>query len=102
MTNGGNSFVPRDQGRYELNGRLTFDTVPQFFGHTPAMLGSGSGLVSIDLRGVTLADSAGIALLVEWLRLARAAGRPITFVNIPEQVLRIIRISGLQNAFQIE
>ncbi len=49
----------------------------------------------IDLAGVTHSDSAGVALLVEWLRLARQSGQTVRFVNIPPQMLAIIRVTGL-------
>ncbi len=94
-------FAVRDGGRYEISGRLTFQTVPQFFSRTQEMLVAGNGPVTVDLAGVTLADSAGIALLVEWRQEARAAGRTLAFANIPEQVRKIIHVSGLQQAFDI-
>ncbi len=97
-----NSFSARGPGQYEVRGQLTFATVPQFFTHTAAMLAGGDGPVTVDLAGVTLADSAGIALLVEWQQQARAANRALQFANIPEQVRKIIHVSGLQRAFSID
>lgn len=96
-----NGFLAQDGGRYAIRGKLTFQTVPQFFAHTQEMLGAGTGPVTVDLAGVTLADSAGIALLVEWQQQARAARRTLAFANIPEQVRKIIHVSGLQQAFDI-
>ena len=96
-----NGFSARADGRYEIRGQITFQTVPQYFNHTPQMLQGDDGPVTIDLAGVTLADSAGIALLVEWQQQARAAGRPLQFVNIPEQVCKIIYVSSLQHAFSM-
>jgi len=95
-------FLGQADGRYAIRGRLTFQTVPQFFEHTKEILGAGNGSVTVDLAGVTLADSAGIALLVEWQQQARAAGRGLTFANLPEQVRKIIHVSGLQQAFDID
>lgn len=97
-----NGFSARDGGRYEITGRLTFQTVPLFFTHTQEILGTGNSPVTVDLGGVTLADSAGIALLVEWRQRARAAGGTLVFANIPEQVRKIIHVSGLQQAFDID
>lgn len=96
-----NGFLAQADGRYEIRGQLTFQTVPQFFTHTQEMLVAGNGPVTVDLAGVTLADSAGIALLVEWRQRARAAGRALAFANIPDQVRKIIHVSGLQQAFDI-
>ncbi len=95
-------FIAHPDGRYEIRGQITFQTVPQYFNHTPQMLQGGDGPVTIDLAGVTHADSAGVALLVEWQQQARAVGRPLQFVNIPGQVRKIIYVSSLQNAFSME
>ncbi len=97
-----NSFNARAPGHYEIRGQLTFQTVPQFFVHTATLLASGNGPVTVDLAGVTLADSAGIALLVEWQQQTRAASHELRFTNIPEQVRKIIHVNGLQQAFALE
>jgi phospholipid transport system transporter-binding protein len=49
--------------------------------------------LSVDFSGVTEGDSAGLALLIEWLRAARQRGRPIHFQNIPAQINALARIS---------
>lgn len=82
---------------YPVSGVLTFDTVPDLFRQSAAWF-TGSGDLLIDLAGVTRADSAGLALMLEWLRRARTANRPLRFANIPTQVQTLIRINGLQDA----
>jgi len=79
-----------------IQGALTFDTVPDWFAKGSGWFSGDSELI-IDLSGVTRADSAGLALLIEWLRLARSAKRPLRFTNIPDQVLTLTRINGLQD-----
>ena len=49
----------------------------------------------IDLAGVTRCDSAGVALLVEWLRLARAGGQDLQFTHVTPQMLAIIKVTDL-------
>ena len=95
-------FLARADGHYEIRGQLTFETVPRYFSHTPQMFPGGHGPVTVDLAGVTLADSAGIALLVEWQQQARVANRALQFANIPEQVRKVIHVSGLQHAFALD
>jgi len=97
-----NDLFTRDDGTVTISGELTFETVPEFFGHTADWLNVASGVTTFDLQGVRRADSAGLALLLEWRQLAQQNGRQLTFVNIPEQVRRIIRISGLQQAFPLQ
>ncbi|MBI3576062.1 MAG: STAS domain-containing protein [Gammaproteobacteria bacterium] len=94
-------FRARPDGHYEIRGQLTFETVPRYFSYTPQILQGADGPVTVDLAGVTLADSAGIALLVEWQQQARAAQRTLQFANIPEQVRKVVHVSGLQRAFDI-
>ena len=97
-----NSFNARGPGQYEVRGQLTFQSVPQYYVHSVQMFQDGRGPVTVDLAGVTLADSAGIALLVEWQQQAHAAKRTLQFAGIPEQVRKIIRVSGLQHAFALD
>lgn len=94
-----NGFTARDNGLFEVSGRMTFQTVPQFMAHTHEWLQGGSGQVTVDMHGVTLADSAGLALMLEWLQMARAAKREIVFTHIPDQVRDLIHVNGLQRVF---
>lgn len=38
----------------------------------------------IDLAGVTRSNSAGLALMIEWLALARKQGHEVTFRAVPD------------------
>ena len=94
-----NVFASREKGVFGVSGQLTFQTVPRFLAHTDKLLQNNSGTVTIDMHGVTLADSAGLALMIEWLQLARAAKHEIVFTNIPEQMRDLIRVNGLERVF---
>lgn len=80
---------------------MTFQTVPQFLAHTNEWLRE-DGAVTLDMGNVDLADSAGLALMLEWLQTARAAKRELVFANIPEQVSDLIRVNGLTRVFGIK
>jgi phospholipid transport system transporter-binding protein len=45
----------------------------------------------VDLSGVTDSDSAGLALLLEWITWANHTVREIRFLSMPERVLAIAR-----------
>ena len=75
-------------------GELTFETVPALYQDSLGWFAGASELV-IDLAQVTRADSAGLALLIEWLRGAEKAGCKLQYNNIPQQVQNLIRINGL-------
>lgn len=91
----------QENGRLVVEGALTFATVPDVLPPSAAWIQQGSGDIQVDLNGVTRTDSAGLALLVEWLQLALARGRPIRFVHVPEQVQSLIRVNGLGAALGI-
>ena len=96
-----NVFKTRDNGVFEVNGQVTFQSVPQFLALTDKWLQGGTGKITIDMHGVTLADSAGLALLIEWLQLARSAKREIVFTHMPDQMRDLIRVNGLQEVFRL-
>ena len=50
----------------------------------------------IDLAGVTASDSSGLALLIEWLSVAKAAGRALRYDNIPSQLHQLARLSEVE------
>jgi phospholipid transport system transporter-binding protein len=78
-------------------GALDFTTVTALLAASRAWFAAGTDIV-IDLAGVTQADSAGVALMVEWLRLARRAGGRVEFRNTPAQIRNLIAVSGLGEA----
>lgn len=83
-------------GRFQLLGALSFDSVPALCARA-SQLFTELDSVQVDLQGVTRSDSAGVALLVEWMRVAREQERAIRFVNIPHQMLAIARVSSLDD-----
>ncbi|MFP4132090.1 MAG: STAS domain-containing protein [Thiohalospira sp.] len=76
-----------EQG-YRLSGPLTFATVPEL-----ARMEAPGG--EVDLGGVTRADSAGLALLLDWLAGARRSAIPLEFHHLPAQLDAIARVSGI-------
>lgn len=50
----------------------------------------------IDLKDVTRTDSAGLALLLEWMTLARKKELQIHFRNLPAQLWDIAKVSDLE------
>lgn len=87
---------PARAGSYRVSGELDFETVPGLLEQGQAMFEAAAPALRLDLQGVTRADSAGLALLVEWLKAARRRDREIAFVNVPEQLLAMARVSGLE------
>ena len=89
------SFEMLDGGRARVIGSLHFITVSALLTAGVAAINDGRATV-IDLAGVTASDSAGLALLIEWLSVAKAAGRTLRFENIPSQLQQLARLSEVE------
>jgi phospholipid transport system transporter-binding protein len=81
-------------GFYSLVGELSFDTVPTLMAAGEQLFQSG-GEVTLDLSRLERSDSAGLALLMSWLRQARKNQSRLKFQQIPEQLLRLARVSAV-------
>ncbi len=87
-------IVSAEAGRVKIAGDLTFDTVATLRERGVEVLGV-DGDVTLDLNAVTRADSAGLALMVEWLKQAKRRDASLHVVNMPDQMLAIARMSKL-------
>lgn len=92
-------FTALKRDTYQITSPLTFDTVSDLLGLSAPWWAVPAETVQIDLKSVPKADSAGLALMVEWLQQARRAGRRLVFTNIPAKLQDLIRVSGLQDIF---
>ncbi len=50
----------------------------------------------IDLSTVAESDSSGLALLIEWLSIAKNAERPLKYENIPSQIKQLAVLSEVE------
>jgi phospholipid transport system transporter-binding protein len=57
---------------------------------------TGGRTWTIDLSGVTAGDSAGLAVLVEWMSAAGERGASVRYEAVPPQIVAIARISDLE------
>ncbi len=87
-------FVSEVSGSLQLRGEMTHVTVTAALRESERHFGSEGGL-QIDLKGVKRVDSAGLSLLIEWIRRLEAEDRDIWFTNLPRQLEGIARVSGV-------
>lgn len=90
----------RDAAAWTVEGELTFVTVPALQSRTMAQFDAPPA--ALDLAGVESIDSAGIALIVEWARRARAAGGSMRLVNVPAGMLALSKTTGLTRLLNID
>lgn len=84
--------MSRNDGTHRLSGALTSDEVPQIWKESRAWRDEGLP-AEIDLSGVEIADSSGLALLLEWLAWAQERGDEIRFTDPPESLRTIAGLS---------
>jgi phospholipid transport system transporter-binding protein len=85
----------RGDGCFALSGEMTFDTAERILKESEEPFESHTQL-EIDLSGVTLSDSAGLALLLEWVTWANHTVREIRFKSMPERVLAIAKTTEVE------
>ncbi len=85
----------RDTRTYCVLGPMTFDSVTDLWRQSMDMF-SGETVLQIDLAQVTHTDSAGLALLVEWMREASRQGARIDFLHLPAQMLALAEAANLE------
>jgi len=79
--------------RLQLSGVLDHANVPTLREQGRALIGQGKGPLVLDCAGVERSNSAGLALLLAWLRDAQAAGRPLTIASLPSELRQIADVS---------
>lgn len=94
------SLATDSQGIVNVSGELTFNTANQLLTAAPKLFEQLTKL-EIDLANVTRSDSAGLALLVDWMRYARKSNKAIIFHNVPSQMLAIANASGFDELLPI-
>lgn len=82
-------------GGLRASGELTFETAAEALSVGERLLASGDD-ARIDLSGIREGDSAGLAVLVEWLAGKLARGGSLTYAGMPAQMRSIARICGLE------
>ncbi|MCH7830684.1 MAG: STAS domain-containing protein [Proteobacteria bacterium] len=78
------------EGHFALSGEMSFDTAERILEASEKPFEDHTR-IEIDLSGVTLSDSAGLALLLEWVTWANHTVREIRFSGMPERVLAIAK-----------
>jgi phospholipid transport system transporter-binding protein len=83
-----------DDARLRVEGVLDFSTVGPLAAEAKRLF-AGGGARDIDLAGVTQANSAGVALLLEWLAIARTRQVSLRFHNLPAPLARIAQLTNV-------
>lgn len=89
-------FEDKGDGNFAIGGKLTFETVTNIFEKSREAFDEHA-VITVDLAGVTESDSAGLALLLEWINWAKYYVHEIRYRNIPDQIKAIAEISEVED-----
>ena len=85
-----------DDSRFELHGAMSFETVDRILRESQKLFGSYKDL-QVDCSGVNDADSAGLALLLEWKSQAYRQSGEIHFSGLPQSIVAIARTTEVDH-----
>ena len=86
-------------GKFGLAGEMTFATAEQILRESEKLFAEHTQ-IELDLSAVTKADSAGLALLLEWITWANHNVREIRFVSVPERISAIAQTTEVDHLLQ--
>ena len=83
-------------GRFRVSGVLDASTTAAVLSASQERFANEKS-IDVDFSSVTESDSAGLALLIEWMRAARRQHQKLRFANVPQQVAALARISEVDD-----
>lgn len=87
-------MIRREGRRITLSGPVTLANAARLLDEGRQHIAEGAR--TVDLAEVTELDSALLALLLAWLREARAAKRELLFANLPQALQTLARLYGVE------
>ena len=90
------SLVDLGEGRFTLSGAMNFSTAGKVLMDSEELFEQHT-LIEVDLSGITHTDSAGLALLLEWITWANHTVREIHFSGMPEKIDAIAKTTEVDN-----
>lgn len=91
------NIIKQGPRHFVIDGDLTFATIDKQTLKSFSFLKAASE-VTVDLSRVTNTDSAGLALMIEWIKYSRHNRTQLSFKNIPEQLLNLAKLSGFDQS----
>jgi phospholipid transport system transporter-binding protein len=92
------NIIKKSPKHFIIEGDLTFATIDKQTLKSFSFLNGSSKEITLDLERVSSIDSAGLALMIEWIKYTRNNRTHIIFKNIPEQLLNLAKLSGFDQA----
>lgn len=93
-------FADLGGGRFRVCGRLSFETAHQALEASRPLFADHDQL-DLDLQGVEAADSAGLALLIEWVSWAHRQHKGLSYRNLPDQLWAVARLGEVESLLPV-
>lgn len=84
-----------------VSGKLYLKEIVQACNEGKALINK-LGAVRVDFSGVEDSDSGCLAMMVEWLRVAKTQKKDIVFNNLPQFMLDLGRVCGIDTILPLE
>lgn len=81
-------------GKFLVSGKLAFSNVSDLYKSSLLSMDQVQELV-FDFSQVTGSDSSGLALMIEWVKLAEKKGKGIKLQYVPAELMSLARVSSL-------
>jgi len=89
--------IVRDGPVYRIEGPVTMASAESLVQDGRRLFEGGE--VTVDLGGVSEADSAALSLLLQWVRDAAGKGRRMSFTNLPTGLQSLAVLYGVNELF---
>ncbi len=83
-----------DDGSFAVQGDLVFATALRLRRQGEDLLPGLNNQVVVDLGQVGRVGSVGLSVLLCWMRTAARLGKTLKFVNMPDSLIDVSRVSG--------
>jgi anti-sigma B factor antagonist len=85
----------------DVRGEVDLHSAPQLADRLSMLIQDGLDVLIVDLTELSFIDSTGLGALVATLNQADAAGVSLRIVCSSERLLKLFRITGLDDVFQM-
>ncbi len=92
--------IEQTNGICKISGDLTFERATEVFNSLKFSSIDQDQLI-IDFSAVKESDSAALAVMLEWENQAKLNHKQISFVHVPAQLMRLIKMADLQNILKL-
>jgi len=90
------SRVVRQSDQYlRVSGRIDFDNALDLKQQGERLISKAADHLQIDFSEVSKAGSAALTLLFSWVRYAANLRKTVEFSNLPDDLLGVARVSGV-------